>query len=503
MSKDSQRDRIPGAIASIRDALGSVRASLFSWSRARELEIERLRQVLREKETEISRHAAARTRLEQQLKLMRTRDPGTGLPNRSAFAENLQRRLDSLERSRDPLWLAVVRLWQFDQLRDSLGESIATELMREVASRITRAFGTHVELSRIGDKEFGLIIPSSASLTAGGTASRLIGIIEDQFKIGTQGVYLHAVVGLATSETGIDDASELIDSAGLAADDAIARGEKWVSFREERQEEVVSRLQLDADLQLAVSNGEFLLYFQPVVDVATRSIVGFEALLRWAHPSGSLILPDQFIPVAEGNGIMAQISEWVFRTGIKQIGAWRDLLRPGMYVSMNLTPRDLNPAFCAEVVGMVEEAGIAPEHVGVEITETAVVRDFKQAAVLIRELSDRGIRVLLDDFGTGYSSMSYLRDLPFNCVKIDKSFIHRMAIESRDFGLVRSIVGLVQYLEMECIAEGVESREQLDLIAMIDCNYWQGNLFSRPAPPNEIEELLRQHANSVRLPTAG
>src|SRR5690606_17706912 len=189
--------------------------------------------------------------------------------------------------------------------------------------------------------------------------------------------------------------------------------------------------------------------------------------------------------------------ERVAAEGIAHAKGWQ-LLRPApLYVTVNLTPRDLSRGFCNRIFDLLATNDLAPECLRVEITETALVQDFGLAARLIGELNDRGVRVLLDDFGTGYSSLSYLRDLPFHAVKIDKSFVQRMTSDARDFGLVRSIVSLVHYLGMECVAEGVESQEQLDLIGMINCDFWQGFLFSPPVAAIEVETLLTKSSTTV------
>jgi EAL domain-containing protein (putative c-di-GMP-specific phosphodiesterase class I) len=198
-------------------------------------------------------------------------------------------------------------------------------------------------------------------------------------------------------------------------------------------------------------------------------------------------------------GQMARISDWVLRQGIAHGQQFARLRAEPIYITINLTPRDLNRELCNRLFGLLDAAGLPPQCVRIEITETAVVRDFRIAARLIAELNERGVRVLLDDFGTGYSSLSYLRDLPFHGVKIDKSFIHRMTTEARDFGLVKSIVGLVHYLGMECVAEGIETQEQLDLVAMMNCNYWQGYLYSKPLPASEIEPLIRAAGQKPRV----
>jgi EAL domain-containing protein (putative c-di-GMP-specific phosphodiesterase class I) len=271
----------------------------------------------------------------------------------------------------------------------------------------------------------------------------------------------------------------------------LSDGQRWSVFRPGAKEERISVLQLEADLQAAIDAEDLRLYFQPIVSVVEGNVVGFESLLRWQHPTESWIGPDRFIPLAENMGQMARISSWVLRQGVAHSKQFAHLRQDPLYVTVNLTPRDLNREVCNQLFALLESSGLPPECIRVEVTETAVVRDFRIAARLIAELNERGVRVLLDDFGTGYSSLSYLRDLPFHAVKIDRSFIQRMTTEARDFGLVRSIVGLVHYLGMECIAEGIETQEQLDLVAMTDCNYWQGYFFSPPVPASQVEPLVR------------
>lgn len=445
---------------------------------------------------EVARLQRVVARLEGDLAAMRMQDPQTGLPNRTSLLREIRQRLDGTG-GWDAFWVVAARFWQLEQLSHSLGGQAASAVMKEASARLRASVGPGASIARIGERELGLLLPASEPLTAAEIGRRLLAVIEDRFEVAGQGVYLHAVLGLANSSDAREEASDLLDKAALAADEALARDEKCVAFREETQEKVTTQLQLEADLQKALENGEFRLHFQPIVSALEGNIVGFEALLRWLHASGSMIPPDQFIPIAESAGYMAGIRDWVFKTGIEQSRRLRTVLADPVYLTMNLTPRDLNPEFCSAILNLVDEAGLAPEGIGVEITETAVVRDFRLAAQLIEQLSERGVRVLLDDFGTGYSSLSYLRQLPLHGVKIDRSFVHRMAFDARDFGLVRSIVSLVHYLGMECVAEGIETQEQLELIAMIDCNYWQGNLFSEPVPASAAEALARRRAPLV------
>lgn len=463
--------------------------------RSRRRELSALRRRLRERDAHIEALERSRSQLASYLVDSLTLDLPTGLPNRTKLLEQLRRDFAGAGRGAGRrACMVVVRLWQLEQLSHSLGARVAHHVAREAAARLRRAAGRNAQVARIGDRDLALCLPWSAQEDFAPLAARLLEALEDRFRIGGESVYLHAALGLAEGRHASGDVGALIDKACLAADEAVAAGEKWFMFRAEAQEERLSLLHLEADLRGALDKNELRLNFQPIMDVRKGSIAGFEALLRWRHPGGATVAPERFIPLAERIGLMPRISEWVFREGVAKLKQWLDVRSAPLYLSMNLTPRDLNPEFCAEVLRLIDSVGIPPSCIGVEVTESAVVRDFKFAARLIGELNERGIRVLLDDFGTGYSSLSYLRELPFQCVKIDRSFLSRMTEEARDFGLMRSIVSLVHYLEMECVAEGIETREQLDLLTAIDCNYWQGNLFSAPVESADVEPLLRLRA---------
>jgi EAL domain-containing protein (putative c-di-GMP-specific phosphodiesterase class I) len=378
-----------------------------------------------------------------------------------------------------------------------LGAATAAKLLSHAADRV-QAVREGAFLARVSDKDLALCLRVDTQSADDALWPQLLAALDAPLKIDGREVYSTVTMGLARSADGYALAADLLDQASFAADQAAAGSDHWAEFREDAHASRVSLLRLEADLQNAVKNDELRLRFQPIVSTATGAAVGFEALVRWQHPTESLLPPDRFIPLAEGSGQMRPISDWVVRQGIAHSKQWLGLREEPVYVSVNLSPRDLNREFCARLFERLEAAGVPPEALCVEVTETAVVRDFRVAARLINELNERGVRVLLDDFGTGYSSLSYLRELPFHAVKIDKSFIQRMGTDARDFGLVRSIVSLVHYLGMQCVAEGIETQEQLDLLAMVDCDYAQGFLFSKPVAASEVPSLLAGGAKRTR-----
>jgi diguanylate cyclase (GGDEF)-like protein len=462
-------------------------------------QVHALRTRLDEKDNELSTLVKTQSALETQLASSLTIDVATGLQNRRSFIDHLHERLKAARlTSSGALLVLVVRFRQLHEIHHSMGGTFADRLLAQAAERLVRACKRNCFVARVGENQLAIVLDSSDIDEPADIAGQLLIVLEEGFDVGPRALFTPACIGIAASPDGYEYPEEFLSKASLAADAALEDEKRWSVFRLEAKEKRIDMLQLEADLQKAIRGEEFELHFQPILSVAEGTVVGFEALLRWHHASDSWVSPERFIPLAEEIGQMARLSEWVTRKTIAQSRQWLDSLKQPLYLTLNLTPRDLNREFCDRLFDQLSAAGVPAERLRVEVTESAVVKDFRVAARLISELSERGVRVLLDDFGTGYSSLSYLRDLPFSAVKIDKSFIRKMTSDARDFGLVRSIVSLVHYLGMECVAEGIETQEQLDLIEIANCNYWQGFLFSAPVPAERVPELIK----SSRMPTA-
>jgi predicted signal transduction protein with EAL and GGDEF domain len=461
-------------------------------------QVDALRRRLDDKDGELATLVKTHSALETRLTSSLTIDIATGLQNRKSFIDQLQERLKTTRlTAAGALIVLVVRFRQLHEIGHSMGGTFADRLLTQAAERLTRISRSDCSLARVSENELALILDGSEDEPAD-IAERQLSVLDERFEIGPRALFTPACIGFAASPDGYEYPEEFLSKASIAADAALEHQKRWSVFHLEAKEKRIDMLRLEADLQTAIRREEFQLHFQPILSVAEGSVVGFEVLLRWHHASGSWIGPDRFIPLAEEIGQMSRLSDWVTRKTISQGRHWLDSLQQPLYLTLNLTPRDLNREFCDRLFDELAGARLPPERLRVEVTESAVVKDFRVAARLISELNERGIRVLLDDFGTGYSSLSYLRDLPFSAVKIDKSFIRKMTSEARDFGLVRSIVSLVHYLGMECVAEGIETQEQLDLIEIANCNYWQGFLFSAAVPAERVPELIQ----TSRMPTA-
>jgi EAL domain-containing protein (putative c-di-GMP-specific phosphodiesterase class I) len=301
-----------------------------------------------------------------------------------------------------------------------------------------------------------------------------------------------ATIGIACVAGGYECADQVLGRAVLAMYRAGEPGQHGVAmFRERSADDVADRLRLEADVRRALELDEFVLWYQPVFDTYSSSVAGFEALLRWNHPRDGVREPASFLPVADEIGLMSDITRWVLREAASQAATWAQCPNDGLFISANLTAESFSePNLVGEIADLLMEFQLPAGKLKLEIVESTVVANVTRTAQLIDTLKDLGVPVWLDDFGTGYSSLSYLRALAFQGVKLDASFVARMVVDSRDFGLVKSIIDLLQYLEMSCVAEGVETRDQRELLALAGCELCQGFVFAHPMPAAEAGRLL-------------
>ena len=302
---------------------------------------------------------------------------------------------------------------------------------------------------------------------------------------------LSASVGICVAEGGTS-VTDLLRNADLAMYRAKARGkDQWILYEPEMSVDALKRLQLEADLIRAVERDELTLVYQPVVDLAAETVVGFEALIRWHHPTLGLISPDQFIPVAEDNGMILPIGRWVIETACATAARWVREKEPGLHIAVNVSGRQLSSGqIVGDVARAIETTGLPPSALILEITETSLVREPEIAAARLAELRELGVRLAIDDFGTGYSSLSYLRQFPVDILKIDRSFIDTINETEHIPPLVRALLSLGRTLDVEIVAEGIEHRAQHELLQGQRCAFGQGFLFAQPLGVEEAELLI-------------
>ncbi len=416
-------------------------------------------------------------------------DPLTGLANRALFRESLDEALARAERMARKCALLFVDLDRFKGVNDSLGHSAGDRLLREVGERLRVAVAGGATIARLGGDEFAVLLPDASERRAEAVARGIVAAMARPFAIDDQPVSIGASVGYAIGPGDGATADKLLKSADLALYEvksngrgAACRFEPAIALRAD------DRRALEADLGQALARGELALAFQPVVEAADERIVGFEALLRWFHPTRGRIAPDSFIPIAEDTGLIIPIGHWVIATACQWAARWPDDIR----IAVNLSPAQIDDPELIEVVAAaLADNAIAPDRLELEITESLFLNEKAETIEKLAALKALGVRFALDDFGTGYSSLGYLHKAAFSRIKIDRSFVARANQPGGEANaIIQAIVNLAQSLDMATTAEGTETRAEFETCRALGCEQVQGYLFGRPMPPEEATALV-------------
>ena len=429
----------------------------------------------------------------------------TGLASRKLFMDRLDHTLFTAAREGQRTAVLFVDLDRFKHVNDSLGHAVGDALLVEVAARLLGCLRADDTAARLGGDEFAVILSDvTEPETAAGVAHRIIERLRSPFRLGGSEVFVGASVGIAVTEPGSAAADELIGNADLAMYQAKKGGkDRYVVFEPAMQTSQARAVELEADLRRAVHCSEFVVHYQPIVDLRTDRISGFEALVRWQRPDHGLVPPLEFIPLAEEIGLITPIGTAVLREACRQTAAWNarraHMGDPALSVSVNLSARQVLEAdFAAVVAEAVDDAGLDPSCLVLEITESMLVTDTEATMGRLNRLKALGVRLAIDDFGTGYSSLSYLRHFPVDIVKIDKSFVDELADEQIKGTLAQAIVTLGHTLELVTVAEGIEAPAQSDALRRAGCELGQGYHFARPLDTAAAEGLLFQPGQEGR-----
>ena len=434
--------------------------------------------------------------LEQELKHQAYHDALTGLPNRVLFADRAADAIDHAHRTERIVGMLFVDLDDFKVVNDTMGHGSGDELLTAVAGRLSASVRPSDTAARLGGDEFALLIDDAPDTDAvEAFAERIVAAFSEPFRLSDAEVIATATVGVATSADSAD-ADELLRHADLALYAAKTAGKRrWRRYQPALSAGMLRRREVQAALEEAVNNSEFTLVYQPIVELDSGQIVGFEALIRWPHPQWGMMLPGQFITLAEETGHIVPLGAWVVRQALSDMVQWRRRMEApddaGPHVSVNVSARQFrDPGFVAGVREALRESGLPPSALLLELTESVLFGDSDRIGAELDELKEIGVRLAIDDFGTGYSSLSYLLQLPIDVLKIDKSFVTGIAASWRQHALVKGIVRLAGTLEVEVIAEGIETETERELLAGMGCQYGQGYLLSVPLEAAQAEELL-------------
>jgi len=426
-------------------------------------------------------------RAEKRIAHIAHHDSLTGLHNRAAFSDYLATTIDETVRAGGTFAILCLDLDRFKEVNDLYGHLVGDALLREVARRL-QAVAADIFLARVGGDEFILIIVGDAqAAVVGELALQLRAALSGDIEIAGRQLRIGLSIGIASCPVDGTDPATLLANADVALYRAKAEGRDAIRFFEaDMAAQLRDRRELQHDLQSALANNELRLDYQPLARI-DGEIVGFEALVRWHHPSRGVVAPGIFIPLTEENGLIVAMGEWILRTACREAASWPNQLQ----ISINLSPVQFrNDDIVRLVHGTLIETGLDAGRLELEITEGVLIDDFSRAVSILRRLKSLGVRIALDDFGTGYSSMSYLQAFPFDMIKIDRSFISNLERSPQSKALLRGVIGLARGLELPVTAEGVETRTQLDVLTRAGCDLVQGFLIGRPASIDGYAEIV-------------
>jgi diguanylate cyclase (GGDEF)-like protein len=437
-------------------------------------------------------YADAVSRPFRQMRHMLTHDDLTGLPNRTAFNDRLNLAV-AHAREDAPCAVLLLDLDHFQNVNDTLGHEHGDLLLVAVAGRIRSSLPDSAFMAHFSGDEFVILLEHASVEQAQQVGQNLLQAMSREFDIGNDHLGISASIGVVTYPAEGESGSVLMRYVDLALHRAKSAGRNCLMvFSRDLSEEIQRRVLLEAQLKLALQRNEFMLQYQPKLEILSGHVVGWEALLRWQSPELGAVSPEEFIPIAEQTGLILPIGDWVLREACRQMRAWQDMGLAAGTMAVNLSTRQFRQKDLAEEIRVaLRDSGLAPHDLELEITESSIMDNLASAATVLAELEQMGISIAVDDFGTGYSSLSYLKTFSIHCLKIDRSFIRDIPGDENDTVIVRTIIALARSLGLTVVAEGVETDAQLAYLRANHCDQVQGYLFSRPLPPEECVKRMR------------
>ncbi|REJ78890.1 MAG: EAL domain-containing protein [Acidobacteria bacterium] len=470
-------------------------------AKAEQVERERAEQAERHVE-ELEHHVAQKDKAEVALRKSREKfrhaafhDSLTGLPNRNYFRKRIGELLAS-RRSGTGKHFAVLflDLNRFKRINDSFGHSFGDQYLKRIANRLETLECGRKVVSRLGGDEFGVILERPESYEAAESfASSIAEAIARPVEIDEKQIYTGVSIGIVICEGGYDSAEEVIRDSDIAMYHAKESKKPFVVFDKAMHEYAVKQLEIETDVRQAIENNELMLNYQPIVDLETLAISGLEALVRWNHPVRGFVSPVEFVPVCESTGLIVPLTRWILKEACQRTADWTQEYLPDspLFISVNLSGRHFaDPDILEHIKEVLDSTGIAASQLKLEITESAVMDNAETAIEALMRIRGMGVRVSIDDFGTGYSSLSYLHRFPVSTLKIDRSFVSGIGSETGNGKLVATIVAMAKTLDLDVIAEGIETADQMDHLRALGCEFGQGYLFSKPLALSEVAELL-------------
>ena len=444
------------------------------------------------------RDTTERKELEEELTRQAFADSLTGMPNRALFRDRLEHAIARNRRGGGRITLLLVDLDDFKLVNDSLGHNAGDQLIATTALRLHQQLRAADTLARLGGDEFAILVEDVTEIEAMDLGDRLLAAIRRPLRLGNRDVVCSASIGVATAKAGDGDdgpdPGELLRNADLAMYAAKGAGrDRYALFDPAMYAGIMREAEDRAELERALARDEFVVHYQPIVDLPTSRLIGVEALVRWEHPVKGMLAPNTFIPLAEATGLIVPLGRWVLRQSCEQLSAWREEFpsAAGIRVNVNLSARQFqHEGLVEEVAGILAETGVNPHQIVLEITESLLMQDTDSTIETLGRLKDLGVRLAIDDFGTGYSSLSYLKRFPVDILKIDRSFVDGITTKQGDATLAEAVVQLGRALQLQTVAEGIETNEQWTTLQDLGCEFGQGYLFAKPGAPEAISTIL-------------
>lgn len=427
----------------------------------------------------------------------------TGLPNRILMYDRLAQAIALARRTGKQLAVVFMDLDRFKHINDSLGHAVGDQLLQSVGQRLLGCVRQSDTISRQGGDEFVALIPDiDHAEDAALAAKKMLAAIALPHRIEQHDLHIGVSIGISIYPNDGPDAETLIKHADTAMFHAKDQGRNTYAFFEQKMTaRAVARQSIEASLRLALERQEFVLHYQPKINLHSGTIVGIEALVRWKHPQRGLLEPAQFVPIAEDSGLILPIGRWVLREACRQAQAWQDAGLPPITIAVNTSALEFRAEdFLVNLRGILEETRLQPRYLELELTESVLMRDAGETHSVLHALSALGIQLAVDDFGTGYSSLSYLRQFPINTLKIDRSFVNHMTHNANDASLVSAVISMSKSLKQRVIAEGVETAEQVAFLLDQHCDEGQGFFFGPPMVADALTPLLRSGTSPTAYP---
>jgi diguanylate cyclase (GGDEF)-like protein len=460
---------------------------------------------------ELTYEVAERKRAQEQLIYDALHDSLTGLPNRNLFLERVQTVLDRLNQEPEAQFaILFIDLDRFKIINDSLGHMVGDQLLVAIAQILSNCLRPCDTVARLGGDEFTILLNNiQTEQDAIAIAERIQKELTAPFEVEGHTVFTSASIGIAYGARSYSETVDLLRDADIAMYHAKEQGKaRYAIFDPCMYQRTLQLLQLERDLRKAIENQEFVLYYQPIVCLRNGHVAGFEALIRWQHPERGFISPQEFIPIAEDTGLIVPLGDWVLREACKQLRHWHDTIpsASNLRVSVNLASKQIQEQdFIHKVDRILAETGLDGNFLRLELTESMLMERTQEIIEMLTQVRHRRILLSIDDFGTGYSSLSYLHRFPVSTLKIDRSFVTQMTVDNESFEIARTVVTLAHALNLDVIAEGVETPEQVTQLRRLGCEFGQGYLFSKPLSTLAIESLLseQEHLRHVKELVAG